>query len=118
MGRLYYSITEVAAMFDVNPSLLRFWEKEVDCLSPKKYSKGTRFYSAEDIETIKTIRYLVKEQKLTLSGAKQRLKTNKNEVERKLKMAEKLKAIRAELIAIRKELNQEEAIQMEITDNI
>ena len=118
MGRIYYSITEVAAMFDVNPSLLRFWEKEFDCLSPKKNRKGTRFYSAEDIETIKTIRYLVKEQKLTLSGAKQRLKTNKNEVERKLKMTEKLKAIRAELIAIRKELNQEEAIQMEITDNI
>jgi len=116
MDRLYYSIAEVAQMFNVNHSLLRFWEKEFECLTPKKNSKGTRFYTQEDIETIKTIRYLLKDQKLTVSGAKQRMKNNKNDIERKRKIVEKLKTMRTELVAIRKELNQEDAIQTELVD--
>ena len=72
--KLYYTITEVAVLLKVNPSLLRFWEKEFDILSPKKNKKGTRSYTQKDIETINKIYVLVKEQGFTLDGAKKHLK--------------------------------------------
>ena len=75
--KLYYSISEVAQMFDVNESLLRFWEKEFPQLSPKKGSRGVRQYRKEDIETVKLIYHLVKERGMTLPGARQRMKDNK-----------------------------------------
>ena len=64
--KLYYSISEVAEMFDVNESLLRFWEKEFPQIKPRKTSGGTRQYRKEDIETIKLIYHLVKEKGMTL----------------------------------------------------
>ena len=75
--KLYYSISEVAAMFDVNESLLRFWEKEFPQLNPKKGGRGIRQYRKEDIETVKLIYHLVKERGMTLPGARQRMKDNK-----------------------------------------
>ena len=74
MQRLYYSISEVAKMFDVNESTLRFWEKEFDIIQPRKTAKGTRFYRQEDIESVRLIYHLVKEKGLTLAGARQLLK--------------------------------------------
>lgn len=59
--KLYYSISEVAKMFDVNESLLRFWEKEFPIIKPKKNAKGSRQYRKEDIENIRLIYHLVKE---------------------------------------------------------
>ena len=70
MQRLYYSISEVAKMFDVNESTLRFWEKEFDIIQPRKTAKGTRFYRQEDIESVRLIYHLVKEKGLTLAGAR------------------------------------------------
>ena len=78
--KLYYSISEVAAMFDVNESLLRFWEKEFPQLNPKKGGRGIRQYRKEDIETVKLIYHLVKERGMTLPGARQRMKDNKEVV--------------------------------------
>ena len=72
--KLYYSISEVAAMFDVNESLLRFWEKEFPQLNPKKGGRGIRQYRKEDIETVKLIYHLVKERGMTLPGARQGMK--------------------------------------------
>lgn len=72
--KLYYSIGEVAAMFQVNASLLRFWEKEFTILSPKKNTKGDRHYTQKDIESFRIIYELVKEKGFTLNGAKQYLK--------------------------------------------
>ena len=66
--KLYYSISEVARMFDVNESLLRFWEKEFPQLRPKKGGRGIRQYRKEDIETVKLIYHLVKERGMTLPG--------------------------------------------------
>ena len=74
--KLYYSIGEVADMFGVNPSLLRFWEKEFPQISPKTAGRGIRQYRKEDVETIGLIYHLVKEKGFTLNGAKQYLKTN------------------------------------------
>ena len=68
--KLYFSISEVAQMFDVNESTLRFWEKEFDIINPRKTSKGTRFYKQEDIDAVRLIYHLVKERGMTLAGAR------------------------------------------------
>jgi DNA-binding transcriptional MerR regulator len=100
MEKLFYSISEVAAMFNVNQSNLRFWEKEFKQLSPKRNAKGTRFYSPEDIQVIKQIIYLVSEQKLTLDGARRKLSQKKDVVAKQQEVVERLKAIKQELIGI------------------
>ncbi len=72
--KVYYSIGETAKMFDVNTSLLRYWEKEFDLIKPYKNKKGDRFFTKKDIETIRTIYYLTKVKGHTLQGAKDALK--------------------------------------------
>lgn len=103
--KLYYSIGEVAKMFDVNESLLRFWEKEFPQISPRKAGRGIRQYRKEDIETLKLIYHLVKERGMTLSGAKQRLTVHKEATERNFEVLERLKRVRDELSAMKKELD-------------
>ncbi|MBL7913817.1 MAG: MerR family transcriptional regulator [Bacteroidia bacterium] len=78
--KLYYTIGEVAAMFKVNASLIRFWEKEFDVLQPKKNKKGNRLFTATDVENLRIIYHLVKERGFTLQGAKSKLKENKSDV--------------------------------------
>lgn len=78
--KLYYTIGEVAAMFNVNASLIRFWEKEFDVLQPKKNKKGNRLFTAADVENLRIIYHLVKERGFTLQGAKSKLKENKSDV--------------------------------------
>ena len=98
--KLYYSIGEISKAFNVNTSLIRFWEKEFEILKPKKNSKGTRRYSSIDIENFQTIHHLVKEKGYTLEGAKEQLKIlNKN-----FKVIKKLEKVKAALINIRSEL--------------
>ena len=86
--KLYFSISEVAQMFDVNESTLRFWEKEFDIINPRKTSKGTRFYKQEDIDAVRLIYHLVKERGMTLAGARQKLKDNKDPARRDRKPPE------------------------------
>jgi len=76
--KLYYSIGEVAGMFDVNSSLIRFWEKEFSIVRPHKNKKGNRLFRLEDIENLRRIYQLVKVEGFTLDGARQQLK-EKNE---------------------------------------
>ena len=75
--KFYFSIGEVAQLFGLNESTLRFWEKEFDEISPRKTKKGTRYYRQEDIEQIRLIYHLVKERGMTLSGARRKLKENR-----------------------------------------
>lgn len=104
--KLYYSIGEVAEMFDVNASLIRFWEKEFDSIKPKKNKKGNRLFTPEDIENYKVIYNLVKVQGLTLDGAKKYLKENRKAVKHEFKteksqfgeIENKLKLIKSRLI--------------------
>mgnify|MGYP000215184262 CR=1 FL=1 len=99
--KLYYSIGEVAEAFDVNPSLIRFWEKEFQLISPKKTQRGTRKFSAKDIEKLELIYTLVKERGFTLEGAKKQLNQgNKGTLE----VLKKLQKIRQELLRIKAEL--------------
>jgi len=100
MEKLFYSISEVAKMFQVNQSNLRFWEKEFKQLNPKRNVKGTRFYSPDDIQLIKSIIYLVNEQKLTLEGAKRKLSQKKDVVAKQTEVVERLKLVRKELMGI------------------
>lgn len=74
--RTYYSIGDTAKMFDLNPSTLRFWEKEFTEIKPFKNKKGERYYTRQDIDIIKTIHYLTKVKGYTLKGAKDALKGN------------------------------------------
>ncbi|MGQ0827290.1 MAG: MerR family transcriptional regulator [Bacteroidota bacterium] len=83
--KLYYTIGEVAEMFHVNTSLIRFWEKEFDIIKPKKNKKGNRLFTPEDLDNFKVIYNLVKEQGLTLEGAKKYLKENRKTVKHELK---------------------------------
>ncbi len=70
LTKLYYSIGEVADLFQVNASLIRFWEKEFKLIQPKKNKKGNRLFTKKDIENINKIYHLVKEEGYTLEGAK------------------------------------------------
>lgn len=99
--KLYYTISEVAGMFDVNASLIRFWEKEFTILKPKKNKKGNRLFTKEDIESLKVIYNLVKEKGYTLQGAKDKLKGNKNESQANVEVLSKLKEIRDYLLELK-----------------
>ncbi|MFL2665821.1 MAG: MerR family transcriptional regulator [Flavobacteriaceae bacterium] len=98
--KLYYTIGEISKAFNVNTSLIRFWEKEFDVLKPKKNSKGTRRFSSIDVENFQTIHHLVKEKGYTLEGAKEQLKIlNKN-----FEVVKKLEKIKTALTNIKEEL--------------
>jgi len=100
MEKLFYSISEVAKMFGINQSNLRFWEKEFKQLKPKRNDKGTRFYTPDDIQIIKQIIYLTTDQKLTLDGARRKLSQKKDSIAKQQEVVERLKVIRKELIGI------------------
>lgn len=98
--KLYYSIGEVARAFDVNTSLIRFWEKEFDVLQPKKNKKGNRYFTPDDIKHLKTIYHLVKERGYTLEGAKIALKEEK-QLDEDIELIFRLEAIKAELMELK-----------------
>lgn len=100
----YYSIGEVAKAFDVNASLIRFWEKEFDVLKPKKNAKGNRKFTPEDIKNLKFIYHLVKERGFTLEGAKTHLKEGKKESLDNYQIVSKLESVRHQLIKIKEQL--------------
>lgn len=102
--KLYYSIGEVAKAFDVNTSLIRFWEKEFDIIKPKKNKKGNRYFSKEDIKNFKLIFHLVKERGYTLEGAKIALAENQN-IKDDVELIARMEFIRAELIKLKESLD-------------
>ena len=102
--KLYYTIGEVAAMFDVNTSLIRFWEKEFEIIEPKKNRKGNRLFTQKDVENLKVIYHLVKERGFTLAGAKKKLSENRTDVAQNSEVVEKLREIRGFLVELRDSL--------------
>ncbi len=103
--KVYYSIGEVADMFGVNPSLIRFWEKEFDIIRPHKNKKGNRQFTKADIDNFHLIYHLVKEKGMTLKGAQLKLQKNKEETEQTFEVIKRLKNIREELISIKEQLS-------------
>jgi DNA-binding transcriptional MerR regulator len=102
--KLYYSIGEVAQKFDVNVSLLRYWEKEFDILKPKKNKKGNRLFTKKDVENIEVIYHLVKERGFTLEGAKKKLSENKSDTVENMEIVKRLKKIKEFLLNLSSEL--------------
>lgn len=102
--KLFYSIGEVAKMFDVNASLIRFWEKEFEVIDPKKNKKGNRLFTQKDVDNFYIIYNLVKERGYTLDGAKQKIKGDKKGAETNAEMIKSLNQVRQFLLDIKKEL--------------
>ncbi len=104
--KLFYSMGEVAEMFDVNASLIRHWEAQFSVIRPKRNKKGNRLFSPQDVENLKLIYHLVKERGMTLEGAKKALRQQPAEggMERDAELMERLQRIRALLVEVREDL--------------
>ena len=105
--KIYYTMGEVAEMFDVNASLIRYWGTQFSCLKPHRNKKGNRLFSPADIETLKRIYHYVKESGMTLEGAKRALRGDRSEGEAgssDMELLERLQAIRTTLMAVRDSL--------------
>ncbi|MEI6888081.1 MAG: MerR family transcriptional regulator [Bacteroidales bacterium] len=102
--KLYYTIGEVAELFEVNQSLIRFWEKEFDILKPQKNKKGNRLFTKHDIENLKLIYYLVKERGFTLQGARDKLRQNHEDVVNTVQIIDSLNHVKGFLLELKKEL--------------
>lgn len=102
--KLYYSIGEVAKMFGVNQSLIRFWEGEFSIIKPKKNKKGNRLFTPKDVDNFHLIFHLVKERGYTLQGAKQKLSEQVDDTNENFELVKRLKKIRSFLVDLEKEL--------------
>jgi|SRR3974390_290426 len=102
--KLFYSIGEVARMFKVNASHIRFWEKEFDILKPKKNKKGNRLFTKEDLDNLHIIFHLVKERGFKLEGAKKKLKQNREEVINTVEVVRSLRKVKEFLIEMKENL--------------
>jgi DNA-binding transcriptional MerR regulator len=107
LSKLYYDIGEVANMFSINASNLRYWEKEFSQLKPKKSANGKRKYSQDDIRLIATIHHLVKSRGYTIEGARKHLYGNKAEAVDKAEVIQKLNYVKKELQKILRTMNAE-----------
>ena len=104
--KMFYSISEVAGMFNVTETLLRYWEKEFPNIKPQKAGRGIRQYTKADIEQVRLVYHLVKERGMTLQRARDMIKRDKGgDVNRNIEVIERLKSIRTDLQAIGRDLN-------------
>jgi DNA-binding transcriptional MerR regulator len=104
ISKMYYTMGEVAALFDVNQSMIRFYEKEFDILQPKKNKKGNRYFTPEDIDNLKIIFNLIREKGYTLNGAKEYLKSNISGTKDNQRVISSLENLKKFLIEVRDEL--------------
>lgn len=105
-AKLFYSISEVAEMFDVTESLLRYWEKMFPSIKPRKTSRNIRQYTAEDIEDVRIVHNLVKVRGMKLSLAKEIIRKNHQGAKETTEVLDRLQNVRNELEAMRKELDE------------
>ena len=113
MAKLLYSMGEVTEMFDVNASLIRYWESKFDCIKPHKNKKGNRMFTPSDIENFKLIYHLVKEKGMTLEGANSAMKRRNKSVKRDVSILERLQNIRAMLLEVRESLGDNSPVEYE-----
>ena len=104
ISKLYYPIGEVAEMFDVNTSMIRFYEKEFEILQPKKNAKGNRLFRPEDLDNLKIIFNLLKDKGFTLQGAKDYMKSNKNEIQDNQKIIDSLEKLKSFMNNLKEQL--------------
>lgn len=104
INKLYYTMGEVTAMFDVNASQIRFYEKEFDIIQPKKNRKGNRLFTKQDIENLKIIFNLLKDKGYTIQGARDYLRNNKKEAQENQRIIESLENLKSFLLDVRNNL--------------
>lgn len=105
LGKQYYKIKDVAEMLGVQQSTLRFWEKEFDCLNPRRSASNVRYYTPADIEMIRVISYLLRDRGLKLEAAKEQMRHNRGNVSRRIRAIERLENVRDTLSSLLKSLN-------------
>ena len=103
--KLFYTIGEVAAMFDVNTSLIRFWEKEFDIIKPKRNKKGNRLFTKQDVENFYIIFHLVKERGMTLDGARKKMKENREDTINNFEVVKSLEYIKQMMLEVKNSLS-------------
>ena len=117
--KLYYSMGEVTEMFDVEPSLIRYWCSQFNCLRPKRNAKGNRLFTPQDIEKLKRIHHLLKEKKMTIEGAQKAMRKRNIEAEEKdsdIELLEQLQSLRAMLVEMRESIGEEEPIEEAVSE--
>ncbi|MBR5643579.1 MAG: MerR family transcriptional regulator [Salinivirgaceae bacterium] len=102
--KLFYTIGEVAEMFDVNTSLIRYWEREFDIIKPQRNKKGNRLFTKNDVDNFYIIYHLVKERGLTLEGAKRKLHDNREDTINNFEVVKSLESIKEMLIEVKEML--------------
>ncbi len=102
--KLYYSISEVAGWFNVNTSLLRYWENEFDILQPRKTRKGDRLFRVEDIKNLQLIYFLLRQRKFSIEGAKSYLKNNKGKIDTETQLVQTLTRFKSFLLELKSSL--------------
>ena len=100
----YYPISEVAGWFNVNTSLLRFWENEFDILKPRKNRKGDRHFRPEDVKNLQLIHLLLRQKKFSIEGAREYIKTNKSKVDVQMQLTQTLQKFRGFLLELKAHL--------------
>ena len=99
--KLYYSIGEVSKILQVPVSTIRFWENEFRILKPMKNKKGNRLFTSEDLKNLKIIHHLLKEEGMTLPGARKKLSGKWEETDYKYEINESLRRIKELLLELR-----------------
>ncbi|MDR1330913.1 MAG: MerR family transcriptional regulator [Tannerella sp.] len=112
--KLYHSIREVAEIFDLQESTLRFWETKFHEISPRKTPNGIRQYTKEDIEMVRVVYYLLKTRKLTIAGARQRLDENREMVINHAAIIARLTNVKNKMLSLMKEVDQIERVNAEV----
>lgn len=113
MAKLLYTMGEVTEMFDVNASLIRYWESKFDCIKPQKNKKGNRLFTPSDVENFRLIYHLVKEKGMTLEGANSAMKRRGKKLLGEISILERLQNIRAMLVEVRESLGEGSAVEYE-----
>lgn len=114
IGKLYWTIGEVAEQLGVNTSMLRYWEKEFGALRPKRTNKGDRLYTQDDIELVRSIHALLKDRGFTIQGAKEHLRGAKGKVDANAEIRERLLRIRSELVQLRAQLDTADTLHLTV----
>lgn len=104
ISKMYYTMGEVSVMFNVNQSLLRYYEKEFDILQPKKNKKGNRYFTPDDIENLRTILFLIREKGFTIPGAREHMKENMNTLRETQRMITVMEDMKKFLLEVRDQL--------------
>lgn len=102
LDKKYYKIGDVATILGIPMSTLRYWESQFTIIKPKRNAKNIRFYTPNDIETIRKVYYLVKEKGLKLDAAQEQIKVNRDGVDKRFEVVEKLKSIKADLLELQR----------------